>query len=47
MKLAKGLPGDVLGSELRRKLFSPSEVMAFLLKLSARRRLPDDELPLR
>lgn len=36
----------VLGSELRRKLLSPSATFAFLLKLKARKKPLDDEIPL-
>lgn len=41
-----GLSGAVLGSELRRKLLSPSDKVPFFLKLNPRKMPPDDELPL-
>jgi hypothetical protein len=40
-----GLSGAVLGSELRRKLLSPSGAVPLILKLRPRNMPPDDELP--
>lgn len=42
-----GLSGVVLGSELRRKLLSPSGPVPFFLKLKPRKKPPDDEPPLK
>lgn len=46
MEAILGPPEDVVGSELRRKLLSPSATFPFLLKLKARKRPFDDEIPL-
>lgn len=41
-----GLRRDVLGSESKRELLSPSGTGPFFLKLKHRKKPPDDELPL-
>lgn len=41
-----GLSGAVVGSDLRRKLRSPSGMTLFFLKLKPRNKPPDDGLPL-